>query len=91
MSYVKGDDQVSIYIAFLRGINVGGKNLIKMADLKRVFEKIKLYEVKTYIQSGNVLFKSDDTEEELKNKIEHEIEAFFGFSVKVILRTLEVI
>ena len=83
------DDQVSIYIALLRGINVGGKNVIKMADLKRVFEKIKLYEVKTYIQSGNVLFKSDEIEEDLRNKIEHEIEVFFGFPVKVILRTLE--
>lgn len=80
---------MSIYIALLRGINVGGKNVIKMADLKRVFEKIELYEVKTYIQSGNVLFKSDYTEEELRNKIEYEIEVFFGFPVKVILRTLE--
>ena len=76
-----------IYIALLRGINVGGKNIIKMSDLKRVFEGIGLYEVKTYIQSGNVLFKSNEEEEALRMKIEHEIEKVFGFSVLVILRT----
>lgn len=78
---------MTVYIALLRGINVGGKNIIKMADLKRVFESIGFCEVKTYIQSGNVLFKSNDVEESLCNKIEHEIEAVFGIAVKVILRT----
>jgi uncharacterized protein (DUF1697 family) len=78
---------MTIYIAFLRGINVGGKNKIKMADLKLMFESIGLCEVKTYIQSGNVLFKSNETEEALTNKIEHEIESVFGISVEVILRT----
>ncbi|WP_330587884.1 DUF1697 domain-containing protein [Anaerocolumna sedimenticola] len=76
-----------IYLALLRGINVGGKNIIKMADLKRVFEAIGLCDVKTYIQSGNVLFKSDEKEEVLSDKIEHEIEAVFGIPAKVILRT----
>ncbi|WP_019230107.1 DUF1697 domain-containing protein [Sedimentibacter sp. B4] len=78
---------MTVYIALLRGINVGGKNIIKMADLKRVFESIGLCEVKTYIQSGNVLFISSETEEFLCNKIEHEIEAVFSIPVKVILRT----
>lgn len=44
------------YIAFLRGINVGGKNIIKMTDLKKMFEAMCLQNVQTYIQSGNVLF-----------------------------------
>lgn len=78
---------MNVYIALLRGINVGGKNIIKMVDLKKVFEAIGLHEVKTYIQSGNVLFRSNETEESLCNKIEHEIEAAFGIPVKVILRT----
>jgi uncharacterized protein (DUF1697 family) len=78
---------MTVYIALLRGINVGGKNIIKMADLKRVFESIGLCEVKTYIQSGNVLFKSNESEEFLCNKIEHKIEAVFSIPVKVILRT----
>lgn len=77
---------MTVYIALLRGINVGGKNMIKMADLKRVFESIGLTEVKTYIQSGNVLFKSNEAEESLYQKIEHVIEEVFGFPVKVILR-----
>jgi len=80
---------MTIYIAFLRGINVGGKNIIRMAKLRQMFEAIGLYEVQTYIQSGNVLFKSNETEKFLQNKIQHEIEAGFGFPVTVILRTHE--
>jgi uncharacterized protein (DUF1697 family) len=78
---------MTIYIALLRGINVGGKNIIKMAELKKVFEEIGLCDVKTYIQSGNVLFKSNEDEESLRKKIEREIEESFGFSVSVILRS----
>ncbi len=77
---------MTIYIALLRGINVGGKNMIKMANLKQMFESIGLCQVKTYIQSGNVLFKSSEAEEALCSKIQHEIEKVFGFSIKVILR-----
>jgi uncharacterized protein (DUF1697 family) len=80
---------MTIYIALLRGINVGGKNIIKMAELKKVFEGIGLCEVQTYIQSGNVLFKSDEGEKLLRKKIEYEIESVFGFSVAVVLRTAE--
>lgn len=78
---------MTIYIALLRGINVGGKNMIKMTDLKRMFEGLGLCEVQTYIQSGNVLFKSNEKEEALGKKIEHNIEETFGFPVAVILRT----
>lgn len=78
---------MNIYIALLRGINVGGKNIIKMKDLKQMSENLGLCEVQTYIQSGNVLFKSDEEEETLRKKIEKEIEATFGFSVTVVLRT----
>jgi uncharacterized protein (DUF1697 family) len=78
---------MTIYIALLRGINVGGKNIIKMAELKKVFEKMGLCDVKTYIQSGNVLFKSNEDEESLRKKIECEIEESFGFSVSVVLRS----
>ena len=77
-----------IYIALLRGINVGGKNIIKMADLKHMFEAMGMCDVKTYIQSGNVIFKSNEEEEPLRNKIEYEIGKSFRFSVSVILRTV---
>lgn len=80
---------MTTYIAMLRGINVGGKNIIKMVDLRRVFEEMKFVEVQTYIQSGNVLFKSSEEEELLWKKIEQGIEEAFGFFVSVILRTAE--
>lgn len=78
---------MTTYIALLRGINVGGKHIIKMGDLKQVLEAIGFYEVQTYIQSGNVLFKSSEKKEGIVKKIEYEIESAFGFSVAVILRT----
>ena len=46
------------YIAFLRAINVGGTTLIKMTDLKKMFESFGLDNVQTYIQTGNVVFES---------------------------------
>lgn len=79
-----------VYIALLRGINVGGKNKIKMVELKMMFEGLGLSRVQTYIQSGNVLFESEEMEEViLRMKIEEGIEATFGFPVSVILRTSE--
>jgi uncharacterized protein (DUF1697 family) len=77
---------MAIYIALLRGINVGGKNRINMAELKHTFEAMGLSRVQTYIQSGNVLFESEAEEEALGKQIEHEIEVAFGFSVTVVLR-----
>ncbi|MCB2290912.1 DUF1697 domain-containing protein [Clostridium sp. CS001] len=77
---------MKIYIALLRGINVGGKNIIKMADLKHMLESIGLQGSQTYIQSGNILFKSNEEEQPLRNKIEHAIEKTFGFSIAVIIR-----
>ena len=79
---------MKIYIALLRGINVGGKNIIKMAALKQMFESIGLYGAQSYIQSGNILFKSNEEELPLQKKIEHEIEKTFGFSISVILREI---
>jgi uncharacterized protein (DUF1697 family) len=79
---------MNIYIALLRGINVGGKNLIKMPELKEALETIGLNEVQTYIQSGNVIFKSGEEEATLQVIIENKIETVFGFPVKVVLRTL---
>lgn len=78
---------MTIYIALLRGINVGGHNKIKMADLRRTLETMGLSRVQTYIQSGNVLFESNESEEPLRKQIEHKIEEDFGFPVTVVLRT----
>ncbi|HEY3367555.1 MAG TPA: DUF1697 domain-containing protein [Symbiobacteriaceae bacterium] len=78
---------MTIYIALLRGINVGGHKVIKMIELKRIFEAMGFGRVQTYIQSGNVLFESEAESEPLRRRIEHEITAGFGFSVTVVLRT----
>ncbi len=71
----------------MRGINVGGKNKIKMTHLQRMFESIGLTRVETYIQSGNVIFESNENEDTLRKKIENGIETNFGFSTFVILRS----
>ncbi|ASK62369.1 cytoplasmic protein [Virgibacillus phasianinus] len=77
------------YIALLRGINVGGKNRVKMAELRHALELMGLNRVQTYIHSGNILFESDEEKEPLQIQIENKIEEEFGFSVSVILRTDE--
>ena len=74
------------YVALLRGINVGGNNKIKMAELKTCLEEQGLEQVSTYIQSGNVLFKSPEKNtDELTRKIEQAIEAKFGLEVPVVV------
>lgn len=78
---------MAVYIALLRGINVGGKNIIKMADLKKLFESLGLLNAKTYIQSGNIVFQSNADEHTLRQRIEAGITATFGFNVPVVLRT----
>jgi uncharacterized protein (DUF1697 family) len=80
---------MTTYIALLRGINVGGKNIIKMFDLKEAFEALGFRNVKTYIQSGNIIFLSDKKEDILQNIIVQKIIEAFGFSVSVILRTAQ--
>jgi uncharacterized protein (DUF1697 family) len=75
------------YIALLRGINVGGHKLIKMADLKAMFESLGFANVRTFIQSGNVLFETKENGKQLRPKIQKEIKATFGFDVAVVIRT----
>jgi uncharacterized protein (DUF1697 family) len=62
------------YLALLRGINVGGKNLVKMPDLRAAFEEVGFTEVATYIQSGDVLFRAPrQRREELAARTESEL------------------
>jgi uncharacterized protein (DUF1697 family) len=77
------------YVALLRGINVGGKKLIRMAELSRIFSSLGLQNVKTYIQSGNVLFESSNTDRiALTKQIENGLLGAVGFDVPVLLRTI---
>ncbi|MEK3916904.1 DUF1697 domain-containing protein [Paenibacillus sp. FSL H7-0331] len=80
---------MTIYIALLRGINVGGKNKIKMAELKNSFEALGLERVKTYINSGNVLFESQLSEAVLREQIEQAVHRDYGIALTVILRTAQ--
>ncbi|SMC49398.1 DUF1697 domain-containing protein [Papillibacter cinnamivorans] len=75
------------YAAFFRGINVGGKNKVKMADLKQLFQDCGFGRVQTYIQSGNVLFESDEAEHLLPDLISHAFTERFGFKSPVVLRS----
>lgn len=75
------------YIALLRGINVGGKNKIKMAELRTSLSNEGFQNVKTYIQSGNVLFESEEAENLLRKKMEEIIAKQFGLKVPIVLRT----
>ena len=79
-----------IYIAMLRGINVGGYNLVKMSSLKEMFEDLGFERVQTYIQSGNLVFKAaKGSLSVLSTKIEGKILTECGFSCSVITRTPE--
>ena len=74
------------YLALLRGINVGGNNIIKMADLKACLEKLGLTEVTTFIQSGNVVFGSTEkSQSTLTEKIEKALAKQFNYKAQVML------
>ena len=76
------------YVAFLRGINVGGKNKIKMEVLRRILAAEDFENIKTYINSGNVIFEFAKTDDKkLAAKIENAIEKEFALKIKVIVRT----
>jgi uncharacterized protein (DUF1697 family) len=78
------------YVALLRGINVGGKKLIKMDELIRVFESLRLKHVRTYIQCGNVIFEVAESDvAALIKKIEKKILKTLGHDVTVVLRTID--
>ncbi len=74
------------YIAFLRGINVSGQKKVLMADLREMLEKLHFYNVTTYIQSGNVVFNSEEEKIEiLSEKIKKGILDTFKFDVSVLV------
>ncbi|MEA4919979.1 MAG: DUF1697 domain-containing protein [Clostridiaceae bacterium] len=78
-----------VYAVLFRGINVGGKNAVKMNDLKQVLLDLNLHKVKTYIQSGNAVFESDLDEASLQEEICGSFLKQFGFSCKIIIRNID--
>jgi len=78
------------YVAFLRGINVGGHNKIKMETLREMFAALGFENVKTYINSGNVIFETSEFDENaLAAEIERAIQSEFALNIKVMIRTID--
>jgi len=78
------------YISMLRGINVGRTKRVKMDELKEIYNSLNFKDVKTYIQSGNVIFQFENIDTtELKIKIENKLRESLGFDVVVVIRTKE--
>ena len=75
------------YVALLRGINVGGRNKVPMADLRSTFEADGYQAVRTYINSGNVLFESGAPPDSLEGELEAMLERRFGFPLVVVVRS----
>ena len=76
------------YLVLLRGINVGGKNLLKMNDLVELFKSMGFTDVKTYIQSGNIIFKDFEKDRlKIKEKIEKALSQKMNMDIKVLIIT----
>ena len=81
---------MTVVISMLRGVNVGGHNKIKMDALRALYVSLKLEDVATFIQSGNVVFRTKERElGKVGKRIGDGIEKSFGFRPEVILRTVE--
>ena len=82
---------MTTYISILRGINVSGQKMIKMDALKEMYEDLHFTNIQTYIQSGNVIFQSVQSEpKDLRQRISNELMKKFGFEIPVIvLDTIE--
>ena len=78
---------MTVYVAMLRGINVGGHAKVAMADLRAAFAEMGCADVQSYIQSGNVVFRSSKSPAALLATIEQGLDAAFGHGIRVVIRT----
>ncbi|ENN86177.1 hypothetical protein RHSP_33595 [Rhizobium freirei PRF 81] len=78
---------MAVFVALLRAVNVGGTGTLPMAELKALCEEIGFTDVKTYIQSGNVLFRSEEDEKTVQARLEEALTRHMGTSPGVILRS----
>ena len=80
---------LNVFVALLRGVNVGGNNMISMRSLKESFETIGFKQVTTYINSGNIVFKTKEADaRKLEIKIEQMLSKDYQLDSKVVLRSL---
>ena len=83
-------NEMQKYLALLRGINVGGNNIIKMEDLKVAFKEMCFTDIKTYIQSGNVIFNTEKSDKSaLILLIENSLSSKFSFQCTIVLLSRE--
>ena len=79
---------MAVLISMLRGVNVGGHNKVSMAELRTLYESLRLQDPQTFVQSGNVVFRTiERNSAALAKRIEDAIEQRFGFRCDVIVRT----
>lgn len=76
------------YIVLLRGINVSGKNILPMQELRDLLSELNFKNVQTYIQSGNIILNSSETKQRVLKKIKGGIAVKFGYDVSVLVRTI---
>jgi len=84
-----GKSTSNVFVALLRGVNVGGNNMISMSALKKSFEALGFNDVVTYINSGNIIFKSKEADaRKLEGKIEKMLSKEYQLDSRVVLRSL---
>src|SRR5687768_5598483 len=78
----------TVFVALLRGVNVGGNNIVHMKSLKTSFEKLGFTDISTYINSGNILFKAKERDaRKLETKIEAMLSREYNLGCKVVVRS----
>ena len=87
MARARATGRTQTYAALLRGINLGSHNKVAMTDLRALFEDLDAEDVRTYVQSGNVVFRSKRTAAELETAAEREIAKALSLDVTVLMRT----
>jgi uncharacterized protein (DUF1697 family) len=86
---MKSKSNGDVFVALLRGVNVGGNNMISMKSLKQSFEKLGFTQVTTYINSGNIVFKTKEADPRtVEQKIEQMLERDYELTSKVVVRSL---
>ena len=88
MTVKKQKSDPMVFVALLRGINVGGNNMIRMSSLKASFEKMGFKDVTTYINSGNIIFRSKEGDaRKLEGNIERMLSREYQLECKVVVRS----
>src|SRR3954447_20155780 len=77
-----------VFVALLRGVNVGGKNMLSMRALKGSFEDLRFEDVTTYINSGNIIFRAAEDPRKLERRIERMLSSEYQLPCKVVVRSL---